>query len=1051
MSLRPQPLLSPRVVLRELRSLREEHHLRPFSQAARRRILENLVLLKPWMFKQDVINLVGANPREIAEVYRKYGIDNKTIQTVRQELRRTGAGGERDRLNAIRNALNNIDPIFRPYYIGKNEVLSRIYTGLPEDLNLVVPLTEVYGYPDMETNLGKILAKNIRRVVINMYFDWKQIKYNIMRMLENGESPESIAKRYNMSVEEVMSIAEELRRLGSADNYKPNKLTREEEDEVDRIVAEIVMNVPEEIRRIRLCPAYASNDKSERGMQRMICDVDEKGNYRLFSRAAYNIPFLEWSPPKRVQIATHIIAKNRSNVFFPYGEAPIVKAEYNDLRGKGVNARVFIATDPEMFRRTYGGGLVITEGLAKKLTYEFRSPKATAFALSRDGFLPEGTYVRRGDMIVTDPATQIQVAFDAVYAPYEGYVHWLGPPKEHYRKRYGFKFYTRDYVIVRRSPIRVGDKLVSRTGLKGVVVDIVPGEEPVLWVNPLDVWHEMPEDLEEEGKRLLAKQRRGEKLTMEEFAVLQKYKKVRNKRKGAFIMELLHSARMEGAKHDEIEEIRRRGGGKMFVFPDAGGFAADYAASGLRLSWTFLMGYLEKSNFKELWKRYFFVGNRLKQLLKVLHLRLVKVGPNKYRLEPDPNEPEPDEYGEVVYFPHVMWFGTPYERRYNYIYMPYWLQGYYIDQSRNLRRFGIWEDMSDAEKRYVWNNALKRFVLNRIYEHMFSPKYGAGIDRKAVGVDIGLDEVLIDREVAEMFGLKEGDWVGVRKEPVTTGDSILQLRVRIDDTGKYKHVIGLNPATAEYATIDFDGDTVVLFVPPPGDEFIPRLSEEQKKVLEDIPSFYFSDEELRTCYRPLEKVAEEVKEYNAETRRIENSAIQRYGQDRRNAFLLLPKIAEYFPLRKINETFDIEQAMKGKIRDVSAEREIRAAMKQLLDQRNRALIQMFRAKKIRSPNQLVGLELDTNYLIDKLIVWNIMGDAAADEIRREFGLREIRRRVAMLRRFYAQMLRAYREANWTAHEREGLARFLRQVQSEYRRWLRLLRRAEAERRRKRRR
>ncbi|MEX0569039.1 MAG: hypothetical protein Q6363_007785 [Candidatus Njordarchaeota archaeon] len=948
MSLSPQKLKTEKISMKPKGDLARNDNMLLRPREYKDILLRYNILIRPWMKKNKLTEWLGISRTEINELLKNERIDKREISELRMHFKK--------KRQAAMQALENIKREFRPFYLGMNDFLSPEYLGLLPHRkgDPVVPFTERFGDLRMYIFLGDIIRRNLRSLYVKAIEQQKRLYKRIFKSLKEGVPDEAILTAYSITPKELEEAKKIYKELGG-DVSKFSVKATPEEKKIAREFGDMVYEkmIPDELKKIRLCPAYASNDKTQRGMQRMICDIDENGKFKHFSPAVYNIPFYNYSPPKRLQIAAHAIAKNKGRMKLLYGEFPKVPAIRNDIAGEGVNLKLKLALAPKLFKKTYGGGVVITKAAAKKFRYVFTSVKKKAYAATEDGFVPEGTYVKRGDPVVTVPLKDVGTGIASVYSPFEGKVHWLGPPKKHVRQ-YGLVYYTRPYVIIREAELQVGDKIMSRTGIKGVVTDIIPGKEPIIYVNPTDVWADIPEELEKKAKELMLKQADGKKLTEEEKLIIREYKKKLNKRKAALLLE------------------QKMGDGYVFIFPDPEHIAANYASNGVKMSWTFLMGALEKEKPEKLWKQFYFVGKELQQLLKVLHLKLVRdpKDPHKYRLVLDEKEPKPDEYGEVIDYEHTVAWGTKKAKTYKKIYIPLFLKFYYIDHQGQVRKMGIDASMSEAEKKATFH-PMRKFILRRIYELMFKPRYMLGIDRHAVAADVAPDEVLLDAETAKALGVKEGDLVTVRKEPVTTSSSILTLKVRIDHSGKYKYVIGLHPITAEKATIDFDGDTVALFVPPLSREFMPKLSKEDLKKLKPV-KFEISDADIMTMYKDDEALAKAVREYNIETRRQDDRDIKKYGALRKKMFTLVPLPEKYsIDIARINEALDIEQVMKAKTRDIETYRKLKKVEKELIGKKKSQLLRIFMQKKIKNEAQIIGLELDDRRYLDRMILYSL--------------------------------------------------------------------------------
>jgi len=166
---------------------------------------------------------------------------------------------------------------------------------------------------------------------------------------------------------------------------------------------------------------------------------------------------------------------------------------------------------------------------------------------------------------------------------------------------------------------------------------------------------------------------------------------------------------------------------------------------------------------------------------------------------------------------------------------------------------------------------------------------------------------------------------------VTGKNSIQTHPVIIDKTGKYNGCLAIHPSVAVKATVDYDGDQVVVFTPPI-DHAKVKLTPEELKELVDLKKkayttkfkdFYDKAEKV-TYAKTEEELGVRSAEYNQETGEIENTKIQQLGGLRKRSLLFygskLPDPVEYGskkdpreePLtpENINRVCDVEKILK---------------------------------------------------------------------------------------------------------------------------------------------
>jgi hypothetical protein len=173
--------------------------------------------------------------------------------------------------------------------------------------------------------------------------------------------------------------------------------------------------------------------------------------------------------------------------------------------------------------------------------------------------------------------------------------------------------------------------------------------------------------------------------------------------------------------------------------------------------------------------------------------------------------------------------------------------------------------------------------------------------------------------------------VTFRKEPVTGKFSIQTHPVKIDKTGKYNGCIAIHPSVALKATVDYDGDQVVVFTPSIGHAVV-KLEDEVLEELKGLKkSNYttrfsdFYDKAKKIKYAKTEgELGVRSAQYNQETGEIENTKIQQLGGLRKRSLLFygskLPEPIKYGSKKDpkeemltpelVNRVCDVEKILK---------------------------------------------------------------------------------------------------------------------------------------------
>jgi hypothetical protein len=648
-----------------------------------------------------------------------------------------------------------------------------------------------------------------------------------------------------------------------------------------------------------LDPAFASSSKKWRGRQRMVSDDD-----RTFGRITYNLPYLLWMHPKRIQVHGHNMAKALPELINP--EEPIVKAEYNDI--PGINGKVRFPRNVQEYVQTQEAGMIVTESFADKFEYFTVVEEGSMIAEMPSGFptaprvnkelkehkdykqvtdVIKGTYpVDRLDPLTLGGFEDLGAGVGNKFAKHSGELFLVGQPKQRRRKItlaqgesgddiQEVVYYSQDYQIVREDKLRVGDKILDRGGLKGIISDIVPslgnaddGKPYDLVCNYDEVWRESNDPLEDE-----------------------KFLK-QGKKKSAIVLE-----------HEE-------GDGYVFFFM-IDKFAQDSTTTGLSFSPTLVSGLWEwaldglphdteearDEMIEKFASRYFRGEGNLVPTLKALHYKAVKRG-DVVTLEIDDREPTPDDDGEVVDLPHT-YAGNTYQKAY----VPHSVARVYFDGKTFREVFIAQKDKTpnDASDFY-WFNIMKQ-TKNRF---SLFPKmdWGVQLVTRPWAEDpkdpTKYHKVQMDYlDVIDMGGDPHDPDLRVtfRKEPVTGKESVQTHPVEVDFTGKVRGTIGLNPTVALEATIDYDGDTVVAFHPVIEDAIVKLEGTNAGDSLQDLKKAKFN-ETFESLYDKAKdaKYADDEEtlgvmcaSYNQIIAETENELIERLGGLRKRSLILQGK------------------------------------------------------------------------------------------------------------------------------------------------------------------
>jgi len=896
--------------------------------------------------------------KEIAkDLLSKTGIvlSQPTISKILTEAWGKDAPKKRAEMAERRSKLRRWKRDFEIYRAGIEPVFHKDYLSSGDGMYLDRESGRLVPIPDMSDTERKYKAKDIIKFVVEKRFGYSPNKDNpdelgtydpsilsIVRLqlenrlyglaedrykrLERRTFEEEMDKKdtTGMTLDEIIKLEKQVKRevrkklKGKREEFRHeaketlNKLLEQLKTEgVDNRTAVLLgKNLLER----RLDPAFASSSKKFRGRQRMLALEGinpETGKPYVFSRVTYNIPFLLWNHPKRIQIGTHNLAKKKPELI--HGEEPVVKAKFNDV--KGVNLRTRMPKNSREDILTREAGIIITKDAAKKFRYFNVVEEGTLVVESLDQLpktwrvpkinkeSPIKTYedfkkwvssaldIRRGDPITFGRFEGLEGSPGYKEAKHSGKLIYVGDPKlktrvitvdpdrdPQGRNKIELKFYTQDYQIVREDDLRLGDKVLLRTGHKGVISEIVDdlgkdeaGRPYEAVINYSEVWREAdPSDPEYELKE-------------------ETYFKQGKKKSG---MVLEHEA----------------GDGQLFFFL-IDKMAQDQSTSGLRMSTTMLGGLWEwflddlfKKNpnpskaemeqaLQRFVERYFGDEGTFVPSLKALHYKAVKRGDKVY-IEIDENEPTSDEHGIVVRLPH-----TYAGRKYEYAYIPDFISRTYWDGKtfRELYQVGHDKEVTSATDFY-WSLIAKQ-IKNRLY---IFPRNEDAVNLVVVPwyykSPEDYDHVIMDAIDYINAGGNPFDpnpMITIRKEPITDKYSIQTHPVILDWSGKYSGILGIHPSVAVKATIDFDGDQIVAFTPPleiarvelPEDEVEELKSLKKKKYNIDFKDLY---EKAKKVKYAEDEIALGVysAQYNQETAEIENTMIQTLGGLRKRALLL---------------------------------------------------------------------------------------------------------------------------------------------------------------------
>jgi len=703
-----------------------------------------------------------------------------------------------------------------------------------------------------------------------------------------------------------------------------------------------------------LCPAFASSSKKFRGKQRMLTKegIDpETGKPYVFSEVVYNIPFLLWNHAKRLQVMSHNMAKDLPELL--KGERPVVKGREDNLMGR--NLRIRMPKDPKEDILTREAGIVITEETSKNYRYyrvvesnaimaesldkipeTFRidapipksAPPIKNYAEFKTRVTSEALDVQRGDPLVFGGFKDLESSPGYAEAKHSGTLIYVGKPVLRHRtitvdpdvhvsgkEKVEIPFWTQDYVIIREDDLKIGDKIISRNGLKGVVSEVVDtlgkdekGRPYDAVVNYGEVWREADK-------------------SDPEYKI----------KEDTFIK--------QGKKKSGVVREHEAGDGQVFFFL-IDKMAQDQSTTGLRMSTTMFAGMWEwfltdlgkdKKKFtqeelnvklQKFVEQYFGDKGTFIPSLKAMHYKAVKKG-NKVKIVIDESEPKEDDDGKVVRLPH-----TYAGRTYDYAYIPNYLSRVYFDGKTLREHYQVATKGMTSASDYQWSHIVKQ-VKNRMY---LFPRNEDAVNLVAVPIYNGrpenYDTVVMDHiDYINAGGnpYDENPTITLRKEPVTDKNSIQTHPVRINWDGKYAGCMGIHPAAALMATIDYDGDQVVAFTPSIENARVKITDEE----LEELKSL--KNKKYDTDFSDLYKKAKVTKyandeqalgvsaaRYNQETAEVENTTIQQFGGLKKRSILLFGA-EKHEPLRygskkdpreapvspdTVNQVCDVEKILK---------------------------------------------------------------------------------------------------------------------------------------------
>jgi len=785
-----------------------------------------------------------------------------------------------------------------------------------------------------------------------------------------------------LSLDQVIKLQKKIKR----DVRKSLKETREEfrleaKEAFDALVLKLEKTGPDDRTKTVLgtdflerkyCPAFASSSKKFRGKQRMLSvDKDdlgqrinpETGKPWVFSRIVYNLPHLLHNHPKRLQIMSHNLAKKLPELVD--GEEPLVKAKYNDTLGRNLRIRFPKNKREDIFTRE--AGIVITKKAADGFKY-FNVVESGTLMVDHPDNLPDawradkasdidnykkftGRVTNKYDIRRGDPISMGGLKKDLgnpvgyTEAKHSGTLIWIGPPRPKTRKltvdpdkvdpsapglsddrkTLTTEFYTQAFQIVREDEVKIGDKIISRNGLKGVISKIVDdlgkdkkGNPYEAVVNYGEVWRD-------------SKSKKG----TPEYALEEETFIKQGKRKAGTVME-----------HQD-------GDGKVFFFL-IDKMAQDQLGSGLRMSTTMLSGMWEwflqdlgdlknvpqaeiDEKLTEFVERYFGEKGTFIPTLKAMHYKAVKRG-NQVRIEINdkdhsPNEPMKDAEGDWVYLPH-----TFAGRSYDYAYIPHSISRVYFNGRTIMEYYQVDPDNKNpgGASGFYWS-----FIVKQLKNQMYMlPRNELAVNLVATpyareGEETNYMPIRMDAFDVINTGANPYDpdlKMTLRKEPVTDRYSIQTHPVDVDWSGDYNGIIGIHPEIALKATIDYDGDQVVAWNPVIEQAEI-KLTKEEEKILKDS----LKPENYKRSFEDLHKKAEETfyaddevdlgvksAKYNQNTAELENTMIQTLGGLRKRALLFygsnIPEPVKYGSEKDpreeeltpdlINKVTDVEKVLK---------------------------------------------------------------------------------------------------------------------------------------------
>lgn len=231
-----------------------------------------------------------------------------------------------------------------------------------------------------------------------------------------------------------------------------------------------------------------STKRSEKELEQFLSPAfyderDETGKHRIlrwenevYDRAYLNLPFPDHLALKRVNVIIKNIIKHYHII---HSEEPVVKARFNDVQGVNLISRFVEENDSEFIKyAVWDGGIVITKAAAEKLSYSKRSE---VLVFESDEKVPvdkiilmkPGTEVKRFDKVLHEvdrPLWQKIMKYypEAEERCFESYCSARISGTFNIDKETNTAF-----IESGERKVNLGDKLISRTGVKGVVAAIV--------------------------------------------------------------------------------------------------------------------------------------------------------------------------------------------------------------------------------------------------------------------------------------------------------------------------------------------------------------------------------------------------------------------------------------------------------------------------------------------------------------------------------------------------------------------------------------------------